>query len=144
DAAAIGAAAASGSLPITLPTDQHWSGLRIWDIGDLASPRQVALFQTPDSVAFPPPTDGYYMVHNPQVEGDIAFASWYTDGLRVIDIADPAHPRELAAFVPPAGQNAQRIIWADQPMVWGVYVMGDLVLLSDINSGLWVLRWQVQ
>jgi hypothetical protein len=66
--------------------------------------------------------------------------SWYSDGLRVLDISDPANPREVAAYVPPAARNPLRAVFPDQTLVWGVSLMGDLVLLSDINSGLHVLR----
>jgi hypothetical protein len=33
-------------------------------------------------------------------------------------------------------QNGRR----DMPLVWGVYPWKDMVLASDINSGLWVFR----
>ena len=144
DAAALRAAAGDGSLPITLPSERHAGGLRIWDISNVSAPRQVAVYQTPDSTRFPPPDDGWYTVHNPLVQGDLAFVSWYSDGVRVLDISDPAAPRELASYVPPAGANPQGKDFPDRTLVWGVALSGDLVLLSDINTGLYVLRAQIQ
>ena len=71
---------------------------------------------------------------------DLAVASWWSDGVRVIDISDPSAPRELTSYVPPAEPNPQRVIFPDRTMVWGVAVAGDLILLSDVNSGLHVVR----
>jgi hypothetical protein len=143
DAATLKQAAAGGPLPITLPSEKHSGGLRIWDISNLAAPRQLAVYQTPDSAAFPPPDDGFYTVHNPEVAGNVAYLSWYSDGLRVLDISDPANPREIASYVPPAAHNPFGVEFPNRTLVWGVHLAGDLVLLSDINGGLYVLRVDV-
>jgi hypothetical protein len=138
------AALAGGTLPVTLPAERPWGGLRIWDIGDLNQPRQVAVYQTPNSVAFPAPNDGYFTLHNPEVAGDLAVLAWWTDGVRVVDISDPAVPREVAAYVPPAEPNPQRAVFPNQTLIWGVAILGDLVLASDVNGGLYVLRLTVE
>jgi hypothetical protein len=79
------------------------------------------------------------------IEGDLEYVSWYSDGVRVVDLSDPGRPQEVASFVPPpspprqiaaTAQNGRR----DMPVVWGVYPWKDLVLASDMNSGLWVFR----
>jgi hypothetical protein len=97
----------------------------------------------------PPPARGWYTVHNPFVVGDTAYLSWYGDGLRVIDISDPSSPRETAFFVPgdtEASHGQQVAPRHNEPVeggaaaVWGVYVHGDLILLSDIQQGLFILR----
>ena len=57
-----------------------------------------------------------------------------------MDIANPAAPREIAAYVPPpTGDPYGEFPYSTQ--VWGVYATGDLVLASDINAGLYVLRY---
>jgi hypothetical protein len=133
-----------GTARVTLPVERAWGGLRIWDIGDLRRPRQVAVFQTPNSLAFPAPNDGYFTLHNPEVVGDLAVLAWWTDGVRVVDISDPEDPREVASYVPPAEPNPQRVIFPDQTLIWGVSILGDLVLASDVNAGLYVLRLSVE
>jgi hypothetical protein len=79
------------------------------------------------------------MVHNPLLEGDLVFASWYSEGLRVIDVADPANPREVGFFVPPHTPSLTPERPSTTARVWGVARAGDLILLSDMNYGLWIL-----
>ncbi|HLZ68991.1 MAG TPA: PA domain-containing protein [Dehalococcoidia bacterium] len=141
DGAALQAALANAPLPVTLPSERHSGGVRIWDISDPAAPRQLSEMQTADSTTFPAPGPGYYSAHNPFVVGNLAFVSWYTDGVRVFDISDPTAPRELAAYVPPVTHNPLQTEFPDTPLVWGAYVAGDVVYLSDINGGLYTLRW---
>jgi hypothetical protein len=140
DGARLNAALTGGVLPVTLPVERPWGGLRLWDISEPSRPRQVAVYQTPNSLAFPAPNDGYFTLHNSEVVDDLAVLAWWTDGVRVLDISDPASPREVAAYVPPAVTNPQRAVFPDQTLIWGVSVLGDLVLASDVNAGLYVLR----
>lgn len=144
DAVALRDAAAGSPARITLPSERPWGGLRIWDIQDLDNPRQVATYHTPNSLAFPAPDGGYYTIHNVEVTQDLAVASWWSDGVRVIDIRDPAAPKEVASYIPPPAPNPQGVVFPDRTMVWGVALAGDLVLLSDVNSGLHVLRLNVE
>lgn len=118
-----------------------WGYLRLWDISDPASPRQLGRFGTANTFTdreHGPPDDGQYAVHNPLVDGSIVYASWYSDGVRIIDISDPIAPREVGYFVPPP-TPALSTETSDRPMVWGVAKHGDLLLASDMNYGLWIL-----
>ena len=90
-------------------------------------------------------TDGVYSVHNAVIEGDLEYASWYSDGVRVVDLSDPRQPRDVAWFVPPPTPPRQTAATAqsgrrDMPVVWGVFPWKGMVLASDMNSGLWVFR----
>jgi hypothetical protein len=86
------------------------------------------------------------VIHNPLLVGSEVYASWYSDGVRVIDVSNPRAPREVANFVPPAGQNpvkpAQRSVLTNTTQLWGVAVdeATGLIYASDMNTGLWVLR----
>ena len=120
--------------------------LRVWDYSDLSAPIQVGQFRTPNSLELGAQGSGDYSIHNALVVGTDVYTSWYSDGVRVIDAADPTHPTEVAYFVPPAGQNPvkppQRSVLSQMPQVWGVAVdeATGLIYASDMNSGLWILR----
>jgi hypothetical protein len=45
------------------------------------------------------------VIHNPLLVGTDVYLSWYTDGVRVVDASNPRGLREVAFFVPPAGDN---------------------------------------
>jgi hypothetical protein len=66
--------------------------------------------------------------------------------VRVVDVASPRAPREVAFFVPPAAKNpvkpSQRGVLTNTTQVWGEVVdpATGLVDASDMNSGLWILR----
>jgi hypothetical protein len=125
-----------------------WTFQRVFDTSDLARPRLLSTFATEAAVPGKDgrvAVDGVYSVHNAVVKGDLSYASWYSDGVRVVDLSDPAHPREIASFVPPPTSPRQTAATAqggrrDMPVVWGVFPWKDLVLASDMNSGLWVFR----
>ena len=128
------------------PAEQGWGYMRIWDYSDPRAPREIAQFKTVNSLGSSDPGAGDYVIHNPLVIGTDVYISWYTDGVRVVDASDPRQPREVAYFVPPAGQNpvkpAQRGILTNTAQIWGVVVdeATGLVYASDMNSGLWILR----
>jgi hypothetical protein len=124
---------------------QDFGGLRFWDIADPARPLPIGTFRTESSRVdrtAGPATPGLFTAHNPIVRGDLLFVSWYSDGVRVVDIHDPAAPRELAAWTPPARAipDAVRISFTDGPLIWGIAVEGDLIVASEMNGGLYVLQ----
>ena len=135
-------------LPVGSGSRATWTFQRVYDTSSLAQPRLLSTFATEAAVPGTDGrvgTDGVYSVHNAVIEGDLEYASWYSDGVRVVDLSDPARPREIASFVPPSPSPRQTAAPAqsgrrDMPVVWGVYPWKDLVLASDMNSGLWVFR----
>lgn len=116
-----------------------WGFLRLWDIRNPAAPVEIGRFATPNTSASPPPGPGQYSVHNPFVRGQTVYLSWFSDGVRVVDLADPRAPVEIAAYVPPPVADPFEI-YPELASVWGVYLEGDLVLISDVNAGLYVLE----
>jgi hypothetical protein len=125
-----------------------WTFQRVFDTSSLERPRLVSTFATESAVPGNDgkvATDGIYSVHNAVIKGDRSYASWYSDGVRVVDLSDPGRPREVASFVPPPAPPRQTAATAqsgrrDMPVVWGVFPWKDMVLASDMNSGLWVFR----
>jgi hypothetical protein len=122
--------------------------LRVYDYSRLSAPRQIGEYRTPNSLGTDDQAAGDYTIHNPLLVGTFIYASWYTDGVRIIDVSNARAPREVAYFVPPAGQNPvkprQRGVLPSTTQIWGVAVdegvEDELIYLSDMNSGLWILH----
>ena len=117
----------------------EWGALRILDTTDPANPTQVSEYR-PDLARIMPPPDhrGVYSVHHTVVEGTRAYAAWNSAGVRVLDIANPAAPVEVASFVPPDRPDPTATVPA-KAYVTGVATTARHIVVSDMNSGLWVL-----
>ena len=93
---------------------------------------QVGSFETANSAAGTPGEQYAYTIHNPLADDrdpNRAYLAWYADGVRLIDVSDASSPVELASWVPPR-----------DPFVWSVSFMNDLLLVGDVNNGVYVLR----
>ncbi|HYO79804.1 MAG TPA: PA domain-containing protein, partial [Bryobacteraceae bacterium] len=129
--------------------DDTWGYVRILEMTDLAAPRQIGRFATENTRRCPAKDNGWYSVHNPVVVDNIAYFSWYSDGVRAVDISDPAKPVEIGSFVISQhehGKQASRgrrfhVGENDEPatFVWGVFVENGLIYLSDEMTGLWIV-----
>ncbi len=115
-----------------LTTDERTAAsLRAWDISDPAAPEFAGLWQ--------PPNGRYCIPHNVHVKGHLAYVSWYTAGVRIVDVSDPADMREVAWYDTfPSG---------DIPAFagcWGVFPYYPnspaLFVASDIGGGLYVME----
>lgn len=118
-----------------------WGGISVWDWSHPEKPRRLGEFFTKHSRGTRSKTPDVFSVHNTEVVGDQAFASWYSDGVRWLDLSNPRHPRLVAKYVPPKRRDP-RGFFRKSTLVWGVFPMPEegLVLASDINGGLYVLR----
>ncbi len=136
--------AASGVVTLTLePSSPEVGFLRIFDEslttdqdGDgVIEFRQVGSFTGLPYVVgdLTPPGNGVWAIHNVEVLGDRAFASWYSHGIVALDMSDPTAPELVGQFVPRG---------RPRPEVWGVAVDPDtgLIYASDIKGGLWIVR----
>lgn len=109
-----------------------WGRLRLVDVQDPSNPIQVGSFDTADSAAGTPGEQYAYTIHNPLADDrdpNRAYLAWYADGVRLLDVSDASRPVEVANWVPP-----------HDPFVWSVAFMGDLVLVGDVNNGVYVLH----
>ena len=126
--------------------EKGYGYMRIYDWSNPASPEQIGSYRTPNSLGTDDQAAGDYVIHNNFLLGTDVYASWYSDGVRVVDTSDPRAPEEVAYFVPPATTNpvkpSQRGVLTNTAQVWGVVVdeATGLVYASDMNSGLWILR----
>lgn len=126
--------AQGGNLVVVADEDFNplpWGFLRVFDTRDASNPVQVGTFATSNALNNP---FNLFSIHNIFVRGSRAYLSWYFEGIRVVDLSQPANPREIAAFLPPAGTGPG--------LFWGIYVQGDLILASDLLSGLFILKQQ--
>lgn len=115
-----------------LTTDETTSSAtRMWDLATLPT-----LVET-DS--FDPP--GSSIPHNVHVDGDIAFVSHYTLGVKILDISNPADLVEVGAYDTWPADDGGTFDGC-----WGVFpyfqTNEDLLVLSDRTTGLWVLEFK--
>jgi hypothetical protein len=119
---------------LLVETHETEAGLPVyWDISRPSRPRQLSIFSV----------TGYEndTVHDPKVRGNTTFFSWYSLGVVAVNSADPSRPRLRAQFVPDTDYvNPDFFCEGPCAQVWGVALSGSLVLASDMNSGLYILR----
>jgi hypothetical protein len=112
--------------------------VRLWDIRDPAAPVQVGTFATAATRQVLPPARGMYSPEHLLVRGNRLYAPWWSDGIRVVDIADPAQPKEIGHFVPPPPTGSAPL--GPFALTPNVALSNGLILLQDFQSGLWILR----
>lgn len=101
--------------------------MKVWDISDPDDIAMVAEF-TPNVAE---------IVHNVRIKGHYAFVAWYTAGVRIVDIADPIHPREVGFYdTYPGSDGGYNGVWEVYP-----YFPSGKIIASDRNSGLYVLQF---
>ncbi|MDQ6928787.1 MAG: hypothetical protein M3159_09045, partial [Actinomycetota bacterium] len=146
----------------------QWGAQRIIDFSQ-SPPKEIGIYRSPTSTVWPPPDNGIYAPRQARLFGsDVAFTTWMSDGLRALDITNPAAPKEVGSFVPPAvadpspgagagisnldvgdpGNLLRGQSWPNRPLVTGVGVIPlsaktATVVVSDINGGLYVLYAEV-
>jgi len=130
------------------------------DITDEKHPWSVSSFQVPATPAKPGDADfcdrgvfgphSPHASHNPRYEGRLLFLSYFTAGVRVIDMRDPFAPKEIGHFMWRATRNS-RVIWPPNPppdaKPWPVAntveidERGDYIFAADRpHNGLYILE----
>lgn len=78
------------------------------------------------------------MAHNPFIKGNIAYVSYYADGMKAFDISDPSNVTLVGyydTFLGNTGYPRFEGAWGTYP-----YLPSGKVLVSDIATGLYVLQ----
>jgi len=101
----------------------------IWDVTNLAEPVLVKehLGETAASD------------HNLYIRGNLMYQSDYVAGLRVLDITNPAEPKEVGYFdTVPVGENAPGFAgsWSNYP-----YFKSGTVIVTSVGEGLFAVRY---
>ena len=104
--------------------------LDIFDLSDRSAPIHIANWKL---LEYPAAS-----IHNVQVEGDLAFCSWYTAGLQILDVSQPRFPQRVGFFDTHPDHESFRFEGN-----WGVFphTRSGLVYLSDIETGFHLLRF---
>jgi len=113
------------------PGDGSRGFVHIFDLEDPENLREVARYEVPEAGA-----------HNLWVEDDVMYVAYYQAGLRVVDVSGELRGdlykqgREMAWFTTglPTGQVP------NAPMAWGPQPFKGHVFVSDMHSGLWVVK----
>jgi hypothetical protein len=116
--------------PVGAGYESAYGYTRILDISDKTTPVLLSEFKT-ELTEDVPPTSAYTFaktVHDPKVQGNTLYLSYYAGGVRIVDITDPSNPVEIGKYVP------------ENSFVWGVFVDRNYILASDMDSGLKVLQ----
>ena len=108
----------------------------IVDITDETRPMPISTFQVDGVDETPQPEfTGCHQTAEQVVMGTELPVAWFTHGLRVVDIANPHAPREVACFVPPVPPGADRLSTND------VFVDGrGLLYVVDRHRGMHILE----
>jgi choice-of-anchor B domain-containing protein len=98
-----------------------------WDLLDPLSPRKVSEYiAQPGTIP-----------HNVMIDGTRLLVSHYTEGVHLLDVSNPERPLLLGFYDTYDGPGT------GFAGAWGAYIFpgSDLILASDINGGLYVLRY---
>jgi hypothetical protein len=120
-----------------------WGYGHIYDISDKANPVELATLTLPSTTQFPPPGPGDFTIHDPKVRGNKLYTSWYTEGVVIWNIANPANPKRIGQFIPPEkAEDPFGIFFPGEEFVeiWGVDLGPGFAVASDMNTGLWVFK----
>ncbi len=110
-----------------LSTDEIGTTAKTLKIWDLATDVKVAEYAgSPTAI-----------VHNVFVLGDLAIMSYYTAGMRVVDITNPASPVELGGYDTRPGSEA-----ASYTGAWSVYPFfpSGKIIIGDMGQGMYVVE----
>lgn len=120
-------------------------GTTIVDVSDPARPRKLAELTVPHNVHSHKVrvVDGASRLtgmtpstwNDANGTGRVSSVAWFAHGLRIVDIANPHAPREVAAFVPPVPEGFKRVCSNDV-----CFDSRGLLYLIDRNRGLHILE----
>jgi len=127
----------------------RWGQQMIYDRSDPSNLRLVSTigtYQTATGQDGGVSPDGFYGArHSIRFDDSLDVVAWLSAGVRVVDLENPSDPEEVAFFIPPSRPDPQGW-WAaadgtrEFPLAWGLATDGELVYVSDVNSGLWIFR----
>lgn len=111
--------------------NHHNTQTYVWDLEDLDNPEMIGYYQHN--------TEG--IDHNLYIKDNLMYQANYSAGLRILDVTNPnpENITELAFFDTTPNDNTPSFngLWSVYP-----WLIGDKIIVSDINQGLFILRFQ--
>ena len=131
-----------------------WGWVHMIDIKDAVKPKLVAEYKLPENDASQCPAQDVahpmasYAAHNPTLTPNIAFITWHSGGLQVVDISDPRKPTQITEFVadpviPILQEDPILSAGGDKVVAWSYPIIKDgLIYFVDVRNGLYVMRYK--
>jgi hypothetical protein len=121
-------------------TGKPHAALRTWDVTDPTAPKLLHTYEVPDDASPYHGSKFRFGAHQlrEQVDKDgLLYVTWFAAGLRIIDINDPANPREKGYIVPKPGDGQTAPLTND-------VAMDDrgLIYFTDKACGLDVIEFR--
>jgi len=107
--------------------------IHVVDYGDPEQPVEVARYEVPEAGA-----------HNFWIEDDVLYVGNYQAGLRVVDVSGELRGdlyrqgREMGALL----TSSRAAVTPNWSMTWGAQIFKGNIITSDLNSGLWIAKFQ--
>lgn len=107
--------------------------IHVVDVSDIDHPTEVAKYEVPEAGA-----------HNIWVEDGTLYIAYYQGGLRIVDVSGELRGdlyrqgREIGMIRTTAGEGEG--VRINSPMAWGPQPYKGNIFVSDMNSGLWVVK----
>ncbi len=134
-----------------------WGWVRLLDLSDETKPKVISEYKVEentkaycDSPAGGNPantTFTSFSAHNPTVTRKLAFVTWHSAGLEVIDTSDPTKPARVGKFkptpLPSVGTEDPALgLGLDKVIMWSYPVISDgLIYVVDVRNGLYILEY---
>jgi hypothetical protein len=121
-------------------TGKPHAPLRTWDVTDPTKPKLLCSYELPESST---PYDatkvrfGTHQLRETVDEDNLLYVTWFAGGLRIMDINDPANPKERGYFIPKPGDGVKA------PLTNDIYIdRRGLLFVTDKERGLDVIEFK--
>jgi hypothetical protein len=123
-------------------TGKPHAPLRTWDVTDPTRPKLLCSYELLESST---PYDatkvrfGTHQLRETVDRDNLLYVTWFAGGLRIMDISDPANPKERGYFIPKPGDGVK----TGAPLTNDIYIDDrGLLFVTDKERGLDVIEFK--